>query len=38
MSGLMGEVLCKKMFLLLSLMAQPRLKACKCRYFEEFFL
>ncbi len=38
MSGLTGASSFedKNMFLLLSLMAQPRLKACKCRYFEMF--
>lgn len=37
MSGLTGasSFVDKNMFLLLSLMAQPRLKACKCRYFED---
>lgn len=38
MSGLTGasSFVDKNMFLLLSLMTQPRLKACKCRYFEVF--
>lgn len=39
MSDLTGasSFVVKNMFLLLSLMTQPRLKACKCRYFEGFF-